>query len=246
MKIITLKDYQSMSRAAAEETARYINAHPGALLCLAAGQTPEGMFAELIRMQREGKTDVSSVYYAELDEWVGLGPEDRGSCVQVMNDAFYKPAGIATERIHLFNGLDCDTTRQCGLMEQWIRKRGGIGLTVLGVGMNGHIGFNEPGAPGRWGCHVTELDGVTQSVSVKYFGSPRKVTHGITVGWVTLKEADRVILIASGESKARIIGEALRGDVKPDVPASLLRDHPDLTVVLDEQAAAQLSIKTAE
>lgn len=240
MNIIIADDYNGMSLKAAGVVAEFINKNPGALLCFAAGNTPAGMFEELIKMHKSKEVDLSSVYYAELDEWVGLGYSDRGSCCQVMFDNYYTPAGIPKEKIHIFDGLDKDTKTQCRLMEDWIAAHGGIGLTVLGIGMNGHIGFNEPYVPDTKGCFVVPLDNVTKSVSIKYFDRPLPVEYGITIGWSTLKDAKNVILIADGEKKAQIVEASLRGPMDPSVPASLMQDHPALTVIIDKGAATRI------
>ncbi len=240
MNIVITDDYSGMSLTAARAAAEYINKNPGALLCFAAGATPTGMFEELIKMQELNKVDLASVFYAGLDEWVGLGYGDRGSCRQVMFDAYYTPAGIPEDRIHVFDGLDSDTQRQCRLMEKWVESRGGIGLTVLGIGMNGHIGFNEPNTPDREGCFTVPLDDTTKSVSVKYFGRQLPVEHGITIGWRMLKGAKNIILVSDGEKKAPIVKASLNGPMDSAVPASLMQDHPALTVIVDRGAALLL------
>jgi len=243
MVIIIGENYEEMSLLAAQNVAAYINENPGKLLCFAAGTTPMGMFAKLIQMQNENLVNLSSVYYAELDEWVGLGYEDTGSCSQVMADNYYTPAGIPKERLHIFDGLDTDTKKQCNLMEEWIKKHGGLGLTVLGIGMNGHIGFNEPKAPDTYGCFTVALDDVTKKVSIKYFNKALPVEFGITIGWNMLKSANQVIFIADGEKKAPIVKASVEGAITDKVPASLLQNHANLTVILDKGSAAELQRK---
>jgi len=233
MVTIVADSYEHMSSTAAEMAAGYINANKGALLCFAAGETPKGMFRALIAMQREGAVNLSDVFYAGLDEWAGLGYNDAGSCAQVMNDEFYAPAMIDPDRVHVFDGLDRDMQAQCHAMEGWIDGRGGIGLAVLGVGMNGHIGFNEPGAPDIPGCFTVRLDDTTKRVSSKYFGRERAVEEGITISWRTLKLARRVILMASGGGKADVVRAMLARPNDPSLPASLLLGHPGLTILID-------------
>ncbi len=240
MYTILSDNYNDMSLAAAQAAAAYINKNPGTLLCFAAGTTPMGMFKELIRMQESKAVDLSSVYYAGLDEWVGLGYSDNGSCSQVMLDNYYTPAGIPQEKIHIFDGLDNDTDKQCRLMEDWIKSHGGIGLTVLGIGMNGHIGFNEPNAPDINGCFTVPLDDITKTVSVKYFDRQLPVEYGITIGWRMLKDAKKVVLIADGEKKQQIVKASLYGAIDKSVPASLMQNHPALTVIIDKGAGSLL------
>ncbi len=240
MNIIIAEDYKEMSHMAASAVAAYINQNPGALLCLAAGTTPMGTFEALIEIQKAGKVDLTSVFYAGLDEWVGLGYQDKGSCCQVMFDAYYTPAGIHPERVHIFDGIDNDTETQCRLMEDWINTHGGIGLTVLGIGMNGHIGFNEPYAPDINSCFTIPLDDTTKLVSIKYFDRQQSVEYGITIGWRMLKDAKNVLLLADGEKKAQIVQLSLCGQMDPSVPASLMYDHPALTVIADKGAVLML------
>lgn len=240
MKIIIVENHNELSVLVAQKIATYINHNPNTLVCFAAGDTPLGMLRELVTMQSRKEVDLSSVWYAQLDEWIGLGIEDIGSCVRVMTDVFFGPANIPKERIHLFDGLDPDTNGQCRAMEKWIAAHGGIGLTLLGIGMNGHIGFNEPGTPDREGCFTVSLDDTTKSVSVKYFGAERSVSTGITIGWYELMQARTAILMVCGEAKAPIVKASLKGEVTVDVPASLFQNHSSLTVMLDKAAASLL------
>lgn len=240
MKKIIAEDYCQMSLTAAKCVAEYVNLNPDSLLCFAAGNTPMGMFENLINMQKKGMVDLSTVFYAELDEWVGLGYDDQGSCRQVMFDNYYSPAGIPEDRIHIFDGLDSNSDRQCRQMEKWIFSHGGIGLTVLGIGMNGHIGFNEPNAPDTNACFTVKLDEVTKAVSVKYFNKSLPVEFGITIGWSMLKSAKNIILIADGKKKAPIVKASLERPETVNIPASLMQDHPKLIVILDKGAASEL------
>ena len=174
-----------------------------------------------------------------MDEWVGLGANDKGSCRQVMDDFFYTPAKIPRERIHVFNGL-ADPIAECGAMNKWLIKHGSrLGLALLGVGMNGHVGFNEPNAPESYGAVFVPLDYVTKSVSVKYFGRYRPITHGVTLSLPTLSTARELLVIASGTKKASVIKDAFSGAKTPSNPASMLQDHPRLVLMLDGEAAGK-------
>lgn len=225
---------EALAKTAALEIAAYINAHPGTLLCLAAGDTPLRTMAKLIALQNAGKTDLSSVYYIGLDEWKGIGYETPGSCAQVMEDHFYGPAGIPKERIRIWDGKAADSGAECQRMEQWLAERGGIGLTLLGVGMNGHIGFNEPGSPEDALTLRTALDATTLRVGPKYFGGAPCPTEGISIGLAALMRARTVLLMATGIHKTLIIRRALMEQPTPQVPASLLRRRKQLCVYLDE------------
>lgn len=224
-----------VARCAAE----FIRCNPGSLLCLAAGDTPLPAYACLVDMQAAGEVDLSSVFYVGLDEWMGLGSETRGSCRQVMDAHFYQPAHIPEERRAVWNG-HADAEAKCARISAFIEAHGGIGFTVLGLGMNGHVGFNEPGTGLSLGCIRVELDATTRSVSAKYFDTPMPVQWGVSIGAGTLKAARTLVLMADGSRKAPILHRALAQPPTDAVPASLLADHPDLRVFLDEAAAAQL------
>ena len=238
MKIMTYDDYNALSCEVAKKAASYIK--KGGLMCFAAGDTPMGMLRELIKMQKRGEVNLSAAHYISLDEWIGLGPDDEGSCIKIMNENFYRPAGIPPEQIWLFDGLNPDTDKQCREAEKIIESHSGISFALLGIGMNGHIGFNEPGTPETPGCFTVDLDDTTKSVSEKYFGKALPVTRGITIGWKELLNSKSAVLMASGIEKAAIIKAAVKGTVSMDVPASFFQKHRDITVMLDTNAASML------
>lgn len=240
MKIITLKNEALQSEKIAQDTAAFIRKNPGALLCLAAGDTPLEAYRQLIRLQAAGEVDLGSVYYVGLDEWEGIGRETSGSCMQVMFDGFYDPAGIPADRIVAWNGLNDDPEAEKKRIEDWIGLRGGIDFTLLGIGMNGHVGFNEPGTGLPEGCLRVKLDETTRRVSVKYFGRALPIEYGLSIGAGELKKAKKVFLIASGRHKAEIVMKTARMPASAEVPSSLMTDHPDITLYLDEAAAEQL------
>jgi 6-phosphogluconolactonase/glucosamine-6-phosphate isomerase/deaminase len=152
-----------------------------------------------------------------------------------MYEHFYGPAGIPAERIHVFNGL-ADPAAECGAMNDWLAARGPLGLTLLGVGMNGHIGFNEPNVPEQDGAIIVPLDEITKAVSVKYFGKERPVTTGLTLGLSALLKAQKILVMAVGAKKAPVIKNAFYGDKSPSNPASMLQGHPGLVLLLDAAA----------
>ncbi len=240
MNIITLPNYEEISLTCANHIAGHIRASPDSLMCFAAGDTTLGVFKELIKLQMEDRVDLSSVYYIGLDEWVDLGYEDVGSCKQVMFDSFYFPANIPAHRISVFDGKNTDYGEQVQRALDFISDHGGISLTVLGIGMNGHIGFNEPGVDASFSAGVVTLDNVTRTVGKKYFHQPYLIEFGITIGIKSLVEAKEVVLIANGARKAKIIHKALCGNKNNSIPASHLSNHPALTVYLDTDAASQL------
>jgi len=241
MDIQILDNFDELSLATAKRVADYVNANPGALLCIAAGRTTLAMLGELVAMQRRREVDLASVRYAGLDEWVGLAPDDERSCYSRMTKVFYGPAGIPDENIRLFNGVDADMERQCAMMDDWISSYGGVGLVLLGIGMNGHVGFNEPGTPAYEGCLVTVLDRATVEAGAIRFGAMEPpLTKGITIGWRTLLDARNVILMAGGQEKAGIMKTILKGPATIGVPASMFQNHANAVALLDAAAASLL------
>jgi len=230
-----------MSVNTASKVAAIIKENPGRLVCFAAGDTPIGMLRELIRLQEKGECDLSSMYYAGLDEWIGLDYRHKGSCAQVMNDQFYVPAGIPQRQINIFNGSADVIKQECIKMNEWINAHGRIYLSVLGIGLNGHIGFNEPFGSDEEGCFEVALDETTKRVSEKYFGKRLPVSSGVTIGWRTLYESQHLFVIASGSHKSAIIKKAFTMLPSAAVPASLLQKHSNLTLALDKEAASELT-----
>lgn len=236
MKILVGRDYNEFSKLAAKHVAKFIRANPNRLLCFAAGDTPIGIYEELIKMQKCGELNLNTMYFVGLDEWVGIGYETKGSCAQVMQDFFYGPANIDTARIRVFDGLAADLEKECEQVDRWITEKGAISFTLLGIGMNGHIGFNEPGTDPERLTHAVELDEVTADVGKKYFDGAACPAQGITVGIKRLKEAEKIILTACGDNKGAILKKTLIEAPTTEVPSSLLQDHGDLTVVTDVNA----------
>ncbi|MGI5960020.1 MAG: glucosamine-6-phosphate deaminase [Massiliimalia sp.] len=240
MNLIVANDYEQLSCVAAERIAQYINDNPNALLCFAAGDTPLGTFKKLIELQKQQKVNLSSVFYVGLDEWAGLEKDVPGTCFQVMHDNFYHPANIPSDRFVVFHG-DCkNLEEECRRVQQWIDEHNGLDLVLLGVGMNGHVGFNEPGSPDFAGCFPIPLDNVTKEVSVKYFHQKLPLTYGLTIGWKTLKSAKKVLVLANGAKKAPVIKRAFCEPASADFTISLFQDHKDLTVILDQEASSEL------
>lgn len=233
MKIWIEDTPETLAAEVAAYIAGYIRRHPGALMCFAAGDTPLQMLARLVQMQAQGEVDLASARYVGLDEWQGIGYETKGSCCQVMRDCFYTPAAIPEERMLLWNGKAEEPQAECARVDAWIERCGGIGLALLGVGMNGHIGFNEPGAPVQPACQVVALDAVTATVGQKYFGGAECPSHGMTIGLPRLLQADEAMLMATGAKKAPVMRKALCEPVSAETPASQLQRHPKLTVCLD-------------
>lgn len=240
MNIIVNENAAAQCERVAQDLAQYIRSHPGALLCLAAGDTPLPAYARLAEMGNAGEVDLNSVFYVGLDEWVGLGAETRGSCRQVMQDVFYGPSHIRPENMAVWDGLNPEPAKEIERIMAFVAKHGGVDYTLLGIGMNGHVGFNEPGTGLAEGGILVELDETTRAVSAKYFDTAMPVEKGLTLGAGELKKAHTLCLMANGARKAGIVCKVLREMSTADVPASLLTDHPNAVFYLDAEAAAKL------
>jgi galactosamine-6-phosphate isomerase len=235
-------DYEALSAAAAAAIAAVVRAKPEATLCLASGNTPEGTFRHLVRMAADGDPDFSRCTFIGLDEWVGIPPENPGSCFYAVNEHLFKPLRISPKKIHFFNALAADLTDECHRMDDLLSLRGGLDLILLGVGLNGHLALNEPGTPWTLGCHVRDLDETTKTVGQKYFGEATTLTQGITVGLRHVQQADQAVLIASGRAKAGILRRALEEPPTEAVPASFFQTLDRGWVLLDEAAAGELGV----
>ncbi|MFD0695914.1 glucosamine-6-phosphate deaminase [Paenibacillus sp. GCM10027628] len=238
MKTYVNRDYEEMSRQAAELIIQSINNKPNSLVCLAAGNTPLGTFAFLVEAWRRGKVNFDQCHFISLDEWVGLGSADEGSCRQTLDEHFFKLCGIQEENIHFFNGKSDDLQAECSKMDARIQAHAAIDVLLLGVGMNGHLGFNEPNISFDMYTHVIDLDAITKQVSAKYFTEQRDVQKGITLGIKHLMEAEIVIVVADGAKKADIMRKALSYEITNEIPVTVLQGHPNLHVCLDEAAAS--------
>lgn len=238
MNVHIARNYNEMSQQAAELIIRQVSRKPDSLLCFAAGNTPLGTFSCLAEAVHDGRISFERCRFISLDEWVGLGASDEGSCRQTLDRHLFEPCGIQEQNLHFFNGLGDDLEAECKAMDEFIGAHGTIDLLLLGVGMNGHLGFNEPHVDFDRYSHVTELDSVTKQVSVKYFTEQKNVQKGITLGIKHLMEASEVILIADGDKKAEIMRKALQHEVTNEVPVTVLQRHPNVHICMDEAAAA--------
>lgn len=219
-----------------------ITRKPDSVICLASGDSPRLAYELAAVLLRHSRMDGASWTLVGLDEWLGISPENPGSCHFFLRNHVIAPFGLSAGQYRLFNAHAQNPQQECAAMDAFLETRGGIDLMVVGIGLNGHIGFNEPGTPADVYSHVIELDGVTQQVGQKYFTQETPLRQGITLGLRHLLEARAALLIATGDHKAAIIREALTGPVSSSVPASILRKHPNATILLDKAAAARLPV----
>lgn len=234
------KDYKSMSAAAADCVITLLKEKPTAIFCLPSGSTPEGMFHELVKAHQNGDVDFSQCTYIGLDEWIGLGADDKGSCRDLLDKDFLIPIGFKADQIVFFDGLAANPQAECDRVNAALSAVGGLDLIILGIGMNGHLALNEPGTPWDSRAHISVLDPITAEVGQKYFHKATPLTSGITVGIQNILEARNAILIASGNGKAPVVKRALSEPLTIDFPATVLQTHQHAEFILDEAAAELL------
>jgi galactosamine-6-phosphate isomerase len=234
-------DHEAMSQAAAEYILQAIRKNPEALICVSTGDTPTRTYQLLCEMVQATRTDVSRFMLIALDEWAGISPDNTGSCYWYLHHYLIDPLNLKPNQVRLFDAQAFDLEAECRKTDDVIRVHGGIDLVVAGVGMNGHIGFNEPGTPVDRMCHVSELEEITRVVGQKYFQDAMPLRYGITVGLKPILESKTLMLLASGAKKAPVMKEALQGISSNQLPASLVQQHPNGVVMLDEGAASLLN-----
>lgn len=232
MKIITASDYNDLSRKAANIISAQVILKPTSVLGLATGSTPIGTYKQLIKWYEIGDIDFSMVTSVNLDEYCGLSGEDEQSYRYFMNTNLFNHININKEKTHVPNGLAIDKEQECIDYDKMIQDLGGIDIQLLGIGHNGHIGFNEPNIKFEKTTHIVDLDKSTIEANARFFNSIDEVPkQAITMGIKSIMHARHVLLIANGPDKENIIKKALFGPITPDVPASILQLHPNLTVI---------------
>lgn len=240
-KINIYPDYAAMSAAAAERVIDLMNHKPQSVICFPSGSTPKGMFDALVAANQNGRVSFSQCVFIGLDEWIGLGAGDDGSCRDLLDRDFLKPIGLRDSQIVFFDGKAFDPQAECDRVNKIVEGLGGFDLIILGVGMNGHLALNEPGTAWDTYAHISELDTMTKEVGQKYFNQPTALTRGITIGIRHILEARSAILLASGEPKAQVVARALAFPVSKDFPATVLQNHLNAEFILDAAAAGLIS-----
>lgn len=241
MKVIILKDYNEICKKAAQLFAKQIKNKKNSVLGLATGRTPIGVYNELIRKFQKGELDFSEVVTFNLDEYYGLSPEHPQSYHFFMWNTFFKHINIKKENIQLLKGNSENITEECKQYENLIKKSGGIDLQILGIGNNGHIGFNEPDISLHITTHLVNLTTETIRVNSRFFANIQEVPkQAITMGIGTIMRAKKIILLASGRKKALVIERTINGTVSTKIPATVLQLHNDVTLIIDHEAAFEL------
>ena len=243
MKIYKAKDYKDMSRKAANIISAQVIMKPNCVLGLATGSTPIGTYDQLVEWYNKGDLDFSEVTTVNLDEYKGLPRTNDQSYYYFMHQHLFDRVNIDPERTNVPNGMEPDAEKECGRYEELIRSLGGVDLQLLGLGHNGHIGFNEPGEAFEKESHCVDLTESTIEANKRFFASADDVPkQAYTMGIKTIMQAKKILIVVNGENKADIVERAFFGPVTPEVPASILQLHNDVTLVGDEAALAKIGI----
>lgn len=239
MRIYCAKDYYHASRVAANIISAQVIMKPDCVLGLATGATPIGTYEQLVRWYEKGDLDFATVHSINLDEYRGLSPEDEQSYRYFMNSHLFDHINIDKKNTYVPNGMELDAAKACSDYDAVIRSMGGIDLQILGLGHNGHIGFNEPGSAFEKETHCVKLSQSTIEANARFFSSIDKVPkEAYTMGIKSIMQAKKVVVIVCGESKREIVKRAFFGAITPEVPASVLQLHNDVILVGDEAALA--------
>ena len=241
MQIHISSDYESMSKKCAHDLLSYVADRKNPVVCTASGDTPKGMYKQLIKIIKDKQIDVSHWYFISLDEWAGMNGNDEGSCRHHLNKDLFEPLHVDKKKIIFFDGRADDLEAEALRTENDIKNLGGINVAIAGIGTNGHIGMNEPGTDARLRCHIAEIHEATSQAGQKYFTTKKALTHGITLGIANLMETGFLMILANGNKKADIIQKVLQSQPTVQLPASILAGgHKNVSVYLDKEAAISL------
>jgi glucosamine-6-phosphate deaminase len=244
MEVIIKPTYEAMSRAAAEQVARLMNTKPNAVLGMATGSTPLGVYQELARMHREEGLDFSQVTSFNLDEYVGLRPDHSQSYHYFMQENFFQHVNISPQNIYIPSGSTSNYRAFCAWYEQRIEECGGIDIQILGIGSDGHVAFNEPGSSLTSRTRLKTLAKQTIDDNARFFERREDVPiYAITMGVGTILEARQLLLLANGANKAHAVAAAIEGPITSMITASALQMHPNAQIYLEHEAAAQLKMR---
>lgn len=241
MRIYEARDYQDMSRKAANILSAQVIMKPDSVLGLATGSTPIGAYEQLAAWYKQGDLDFSAVTTVNLDEYKGIDRENDQSYYYFMHDHLFSQVNIKEENTHLPNGMEPDSKKECQKYEELIDSLGGVDIQLLGLGHNGHIGFNEPAESFDKETHCVALQESTIEANKRFFASADEVPRqAYTMGIKTIMQAKKILVVVSGAEKADIVYKAFFGPVTPSVPASILQMHGDVIIVGDKAALSKL------
>ncbi len=244
MEVVIKSDYEEMSRAAAHVVADVLNTKPDAVIGLATGSTPLGVYKELVRMHQEEGIDFSQVTTFNLDEYVGLSINDPQSYHHFMHENFFKHVNIPIQNIYIPSGTTRNYQAFCQWYEHRIEECGGIDVQILGIGSDGHIAFNEPTSSLSSRTRLKTLEKQTIDDNARFFENRDEVPiYAITMGVGTILEAKQIVLLASGKNKAAVVAASVEGPVTSMVTASALQMHPSTLFFVDEEAGSELKMR---
>lgn len=237
LKIMKTANYEDMSHLAANMIIQKVQTNPEAILGLATGSTPVGLYNDLINDHKRTGTSYKNIKTVNLDEYIGLDKDDKNSYLTFMRERLFNHININPLNTALPNGMATDIQQEATRYEQYIQDIGGIDVQVLGIGHNGHIGFNEPGTSFQSRTHIVTLAESTRKANARYFASIDDVpTQAITMGIQNIMDSKEIILLASGATKAEAIKRLVHGEISEDFPASILRLHNNVTIIGDQDA----------
>ena len=242
MRILVCKDYESMSKKAAQIILSQVTLKPNSVLGLATGSTPIGMYKNLVDMYKNGVVDFSDIITFNLDEYYKLPITNDQSYHYFMQENLFNHININPANIHIPNGMADNIEKECEEYENSIKDAGGIDIQILGIGRNAHIGFNEPTTSFEKGTHLVDLTPSTIEANARFFKSENEVPKkAVTMGTGSIFKARKIVMLACGEDKADAIYNTVYGKITPKIPASILQLHDDVVLILDEAAASKLS-----
>ena len=243
MRIYKAKDYEEMSRKAAGIVSAQIIMKPDCVLGLATGSTPVGLYKQLIEWYRNGDLDFSGVRTVNLDEYKGISRENDQSYYYFMHQNLFDHVNIPAGNTHLPDGMEPDSEKECRRYEELIQSMGSVDLQLLGIGHNGHIGFNEPADAFDKLVHCVNLTQSTIEANKRFFASAEEVPRqAYTMGIGTIMRCRKILVVVSGKDKAEILKQVIQGPVTPEVPGSILQFHPDCTIIADEAALSEMAV----
>jgi glucosamine-6-phosphate isomerase len=240
MKQIIYKDYTELSVKTAEQIAAIISEKPDALLCFPAGETSVGTFKHLIDLNQNGKISFKKCKIVGLDEWANIGAMKSENCFSFLKKHLFDHIDYSEQNLCFFDGESSDLKKECIKTDDFIKKNGPIDMMLLGAGMNGHLGLNEPGTSFDLYSHIVNLDETTKTVGQKYFSGKVTLSKGVTLGLKYVMEAKTVILQLNGNRKAEVVKKLIDSEISPSFPASAIKSHMNSYLLLDKEAARYL------
>ncbi|MFA1820888.1 glucosamine-6-phosphate deaminase [Virgibacillus oceani] len=241
MKFIKVKDYEALSEKACDFIVDKVKRLENLALGLATGSTPEGLYQRVIEKYRQGEVSFKDVSTFNLDEYIGLAKDHPNSYYHYMYEKLFKHIDISMDQVHIPSGDVVNLQEECMSYERRIQHANQIDVQVLGLGVNGHIGFNEPGTPLSSRTHVVDLDASTRKANARFFNSIEEVPEkAITMGIETIMESKEILLLVSGKSKAKAVNQLINEEVSSAFPASVLQKHGRVTVIADKAALGEV------